>query len=96
MSKGVTSTIDSIDVDGKHTFVVLNKDLSPRELVSLQDWLKSEGYVSDGFRVSVLIKHESQRVFTPKTRNGKVWLLLAYFVLWPVISMIVAFLLFSR
>lgn len=97
MTKGIPSVIETIRVDGSHLHVLVKSRLSPKELTRLNTWLRHEGYLSRVKHVNVgYYERDQTKKFTERTLTTKVVLLLAYFVLWPVISLIVAFLLFSR
>ena len=98
MTKGIPSVIETIRMDGSHLHILVNRRrLSPKELTRLNTWLRHEGYLSKVKYVNVGYYEKDQtKKFTERTLTIKVVLLLAYFVLWPVISLIVAFLLFSR
>ena len=96
MNPCIQEKVDVVQRDGETLYVVTKASLSSSEIISLNRWLESEGFTSDVKKLSILNRNHSLQ-FTPPTFPLRVKvLLMAYLVAWPIISLIVAILLFSR
>lgn len=90
--------VDVVERTGDHVYVLTKgHKLSNTDILRLNRWLEDEGYVNDGAKNLTIIHRKSRKSFTNVTLPIKFQpLLLCYLIIWPLISMIVAFLLFSK
>ena len=92
----IQDKVDVVQKDGETLYVVTKASLNSHEIISLNRWLESEGFTSDVKKLSILNRMPSLQFTQPTFPLRVKAFLMGYLIAWPIISLIVAFLMFSR
>lgn len=98
MSQSIQEMVDVVERTGDHVYVLTKgHQLSNTDVLRLNRWLEAEGYVGEGATNLTILHRNRHKTFTSAALPVKFQpLLLCYLIIWPFISMIVAFLMFSK